>query len=193
MPETSTPSHPAGRSRPRPGLADLMILIAAVAVPFAIKRRIGAFGDEGWIRTAHNGAVWLMASLAFALMIIAARKKVVRFRRLATQPGFAACVAIATSLVVAVVTEAVHEFNRLKESKDGAYPALSKVTIAQSTLYDSLSETMPAAIASVWLTILMSGRWRFRNDAIERLSLGIGVYALTWKVLDYFLPEYNWY
>ena len=91
-----------GNDRSRLSIADGMIAVAAVAVGLVLVRQTLPINEvsPAWAGLAMNGSVLaadLLAPISFALLAIRLRPPRPPLRRLARQPGFAACLAAVTA------------------------------------------------------------------------------------------------
>ncbi len=165
-------------TRRRITLADLLILIAATALGFALlricirglgaqtlSRRAGAL-TLSYITTAETYASALMAPWSFALLVLSLRGPRLPFHRLGRWPGFIACAAAATGVAL-YVTVCL------------AQAAMGKLTLNASSVW-RITATFPIyaslMVAGAWLSLAIGARWRIETNWVGWAGriLGIG-------------------
>jgi hypothetical protein len=115
-------------------------------------------------------AVWTLALLLLELLHFRPP-----LRRLARQPGFAACCAVA--LVIVLVGSM--NFAMLEHRPTPSTPMSIKVHhYLELTLTFSHGQC-GAAVASAWLTLALTGRWRPRPDWLDRAGRALGIFWIA--------------
>lgn len=147
-------------------IADGMIAIAAVAVAMVLVRATLPIdpGSAGRGRLLMTGMMLLanfLAPLSFAIVAIRLRRPRPPFRRLARQPGFAACLAASAACVVVAILLGILRVTSPKDDAVGFWMMASYF--------------IPFAVLGAWVTLAAAGRWRRpAPGGVERLGWLIG-------------------
>jgi len=170
-------SMPASTRR-RITLLDLVILVAATALGFALlrvcitglgaqtlSRRAGA-GTAGYITTAETYASALLAPWSLAVLVLSLRGPRPSFQRLARGPGFIASAA-ATTGVALYLTLCL------------AQSAMGKLTLNPGSIWritDAFALYASLMVAGSWLSLALGARWRMETSWVGWAGriLGIG-------------------
>jgi hypothetical protein len=180
-------------------LLDMMILVAAVAVGLWLRPQNLPPGFERaieesirqhslrllalWSRLILNGepmnygffsirpmvSVWTLTLLLLELIHFRPP-----LRRLARQPGFAACCAVA--LVIVLVGPM--NIAMLDRSVDPV-PIWAKVRAYLRVALGFGHGQCGAAVATAWLTLVLTGRWRPRPDWLDRAGRALGIFWIA--------------
>jgi hypothetical protein len=103
-------------------------------------------------------------------------------RRLCTQPGFTAALAVVACAAVVLLDSGVRTlFLRVKS---GGWGPWNTARIAMADV-QMLMIAAPSAVAATWAVLAVGGRWRPERSWLDRLGLLLGVYWITW-------PEVAW-
>ncbi len=180
-------------------LRDLMIVVAALALSFwlwpiwppfvqshykDLIQRSPVLAAARFARWILNGqpmdvrnltiqpmvAIWTLTALLLELLHFRPP-----LRRLARQPGFAACCAVA--MVIALVGSM-----NLALSYNSYSPAAPFGVRVHDTLASALAfghGQCGAAVAAVWLTLALTGRWRPRPDWLDRAGRILGIFWIA--------------
>lgn len=150
-----------------------MIFVAATAMGLA--GGLAPHGRPGhrtgWQHDPVIGSVWLALALTMATLIARLRSPRPRWARLTRQPGFLASVAVAATLVVAVIS--------LGEGLVGAIAeGVGDIDRAQLfwSLGTSLNFNARYAVVTAWSIQVISCRWRPAPCWLDRLGLAMGGY-----------------
>lgn len=193
---------PTPRCRPFT-VSDGMILTAAAAVGIWLILLYDREGGSSWLGMMHHlaraatyrdlrygllefapYAQHLLLPLGFALVVVRLRRPRPSLRRLAHQPGFAACFA---ALLVAFVSIIGSLFSMAERAVlgDGYLPPSPEIFI-YSLLYDLLAYPYPApgaAVTAVWGVMLAGSMCRREPGWIDRAGRAVGACWLFTSVL----------
>jgi hypothetical protein len=164
-------------------LADGMILIAAVAAWFAVIRMTAPVkGVPPRVLVVLNLLLLVVDSLvplSLAWLAIRLRQPRPRLRRLARQPGFAACA------VIAVTTTAV--------TAVGMIPIVARIGWINPAILLLISvHGVGLAVLGSWLTLILVGCWRPSPDWFDRTGRAVGVLAILCLVTPWILQFTTW-
>jgi hypothetical protein len=180
-------------------LADGLALVAATAAGLALMRV--AFGatlamilrditylpsrpEEVLDRVATLLLVLVMSCLAtwtVAVALLVLRRPRPGLRRLVRRPGAMACLAAGVATLANLAIYLAAEGSRLAEMSNWAGPILVSSILAGT------------AVASCWLTMAASGRWRAERAWLDRLGRALGFAwlasypLLLWLAVRYFV------
>jgi hypothetical protein len=169
-------------------LFDGMVLLAILALASTAARTylvatkgLGGGSSEAWIVVLHKGGVpfALVWSIALVLMRVQAPRH--ERRRLCTQPGFTAALAVVACAAVVLLDSGAMTLFLWARGKFGPWIA-GEIAI---THINTLSMAAPSAVAATWAVLAIGGRWRPERSWLDRLGLLLGVYWITW-------PEVAW-
>jgi hypothetical protein len=162
-------------------LVDGMILVAATAGGLALTRTPLAEGFwesflgepelhlVGVIHAVLLLGLPLLLMWTFALVVVRLRHPRPRFRRLASQPGFVACVAAASAMTLCTLSM----IPLLAWSNAFSYEQIS---------LRSYTPEAGFAVAGAWLSLALGRRWRAEPGWIDRTGRGLGV---TWILANF--------
>ena len=176
------------RRRDREGtftVLDGMIVVAGLAVSLwampegwedAVRTGIGIVAK---VRTVHVAAYRASLLLVYSTPIVAAwtltvlmlrlRHRPSPLRRLASQPGFVACSAVALTLLLLGPYQA--SAASIPVQADVRFRFVRALTIKNAEC--------GFAIASAWMVLLVGGRWRPRPELTERMGQTLGVFWIA--------------
>jgi hypothetical protein len=176
------------------GLTDSIILVVAAAVGLSVNRMDWPLFLLRWSNPldAHDSIEHFLrlmmphaATMTVAMLALRMRSPRPRFRRIARQPGSAACIGALTVLLVVacwiavtVSTGRVVKFSqhvipldsRIHETAEFGYPAYphgGRVLVVWG-------DHVGFAVAGAWLAMLLTGRWRSEATWLDRLGRAIG-------------------
>jgi hypothetical protein len=178
-----------GRGGRRFHLFDSMVLIAASALGFVAARTYLGMSDGlsgatvgAWINALHTGGVPFALVWSIALVLIRVQAPRHERRRLCTEPGFAAALAVVTCAAVVLLDSGGRTlFVRAKTGAGGPWNA-ARFAMANIRM---LMIAAPSGVAATWAVLAVGGRWRPERSWLDRLGLVLGVYWITW-------PEVAW-
>lgn len=169
----------------RLSLAQLMVLVAAIAIGFA------AAGAQA--RKAKGGHQWMPGlSVVFDLiaggylfvpivcvgLIIMEKMSGKTWRRLTSQPGSVACFAIVVTTAFwfahLVVSRLIVAARMMQP------PSIDFVSI-RNHVWVYLPYSAPYSVASVWVVLALSGRWRLTRNWVDLCGVLCGLFFLTWE------------
>ncbi|WP_435018656.1 hypothetical protein TA3x_000640 [Tundrisphaera sp. TA3] len=181
-------------------LLDAMLVVAAFAAILAV-HRWNDMGTEWWtfFRNLRDRRLWswkiipeipfrlagdasfpmlILSFTVFASRLMSPRP---RWRRLARQPGFVACLAIVPAGIIGLALTII-EVNRFSAV---AYPsggllAKERLSVWLQTLSMTLAEPCGFAVAMAWSTQALVGGWRPKDDWVDRLGRVVGC---TWVAM----------
>jgi hypothetical protein len=177
--------------KPRPfGLTDAMILVVAVAAGLSVNRLNWAGFVDRWRQPidAHDSIETFLALVApqlaagtIATLVLRMRNPRPSFRRIAREPGSAACtVALAAFVVIACWVGLITAMGRSVEFSEHLTKA-GVHTYGSAALYPLSGRILVAygdriafAIAGAWLAVCLSGRWRPEPTWLDRLGRTMG-------------------
>jgi hypothetical protein len=164
-------------------LADGMILIAALAAWFALIRMTLPLGSVPprvlVILNLLFVVVDSLAPLSVAWLAIRLRQPRPRLRRLARQPGFAACAVSTLTLTTIWVT--------------GLIPKVFHIGwIRPDFLLLIAAHCVGFAVVGSWLTLLLVGCWRPSPDWFDRIGRALGVVAILCLLTPWILQITTW-
>ena len=197
------------KPNPRPfTLADLMVLIAAIAAGFPLARWIRteprkfpgfsytSFGAGNWL-----DHIWTLEPSCFAalltLTLIPLRWRGPRpsAARVIRQPGAVACLAAAGAMVAGLHADLAGE--SIRNISYSYAPGGSPLIRTNIWYWASVVRPIPLVVIGAWSALALGGRWSPERSWIDRLGRALGVFWVaaypvrllgTW--LDYWLP-YN--
>jgi hypothetical protein len=189
-------------------LLDGMFLIAATAIGFAITRAYA-------LEVLNNDltpypvlprillTIWacILATLpipvmwSIAVFLLHLRRPRTRLRRLADQPGFVACGAVALVAAIwlvglltllartvgnrsCVVTLPLFDFARFSVTMSYPGPA-NAATIYNSAYFAVSAFAISVAVAAAWLLLAVGGHWRSEPHWLDRLGRILGIYWIA--------------
>ncbi len=156
-------------------ILDAMILVAAAACGLALSRAMDGpnEGSLNWFGRTADGLVRISAVLPFlmtftpAVLLMRLRRPRPRWRKLARQPGVAACSAAMVPMVVAWLQIAYAECQPRYESffmQGGGGGRLFRDCGFHAGLW----------VLAAWLALTLSGRRRSERSGIDRLGRVVG-------------------
>lgn len=170
-------------------LRDAVVLVAATGMSLWLARlrvlpmltvRLDSAIGEGSIRAVLGALLERLPELnpllvvyAPTLVFLRLRKPRPSCRRLAVQPGFAACCAI---VLVYVTGGCLHTLGQVLSPSYG-HPIATKVhslVWVWNVLYTH-QVIAGYAVASVWLMLLLGGRWRPEPSWLDRMGRALGL------------------
>jgi hypothetical protein len=171
---------------------DGLILVAGVAVGFALVRsRFAGYWDElegttfpaRWMSIGLNASGLLLIVASSLILILRLRRPRPAIRRVARQPGAAACFA---ALVLAVGEAYIHLVFQIYRWNDLDGSVIDRLSL------DSLNPRHDTsfAIASVWLIFALGRIGRPEAGWIDRAGRFAGWCWITWGVGGLFLGFY---
>jgi hypothetical protein len=165
----------------RPSIADILIVIVAVAlgmlilraylpghdrqlrfVGTAIRDPTGLWRFHEW---AYGPASCLVVPLMAAVIVMRLRRPRPRRSRLVNQPGLVTCVAVMASLIPGLICVAV-VYHR---------PGFQRAEGFQQAWVVAIRWAYTAVIGS-WLALGLSRRWRPERSWIDRAGRALGLY-----------------
>jgi hypothetical protein len=175
-------------------LFDAMVLIAILAAASAAGRaylvatkspvatnKATELSLGTWIIALHNGGVPFALVCSVALVLI--RLPVLRHqrRRLCTQPGFTAALAVVACFAVVFLFDPVAAilFHRVKW---GGWGPWNEMNLALVHISRTLMTAAPCAVAATWTVLALGGRWRPERSWLDRLGLVLGIYWISWPI-----------
>jgi hypothetical protein len=173
------------KTRPKVTLADLMIMVAVVALGAATLRTTLRLLPFGWFPrgrltplgyvernvdflVAHGVPLLLVAS--FAVVALTLRRRAYLPRRLGRRPGFTLCAA--ASVGAAITTAWI-----------GAYHTIRGDSIAlavKDLLVFSIPASLGHAVIGAWLAMALAGRWRLIKSPLDGAGYALG---MAWVLL----------
>ena len=182
---------------------DALLLIAAVAIGLAwtkyyndCKNEYDSTYIEGerppYVRgieavlSCTIGLSHCVAVVTIVLLLLRFFGPRVRFRRLVCQPGVVAGGAVLLAVLVGMIDPAVY---RIRTN----FTDFNYANVCNLSDYFTLSSgNASLAVASAWILLGASGRWRGGNDWIDRFGLALGLFWLvigpfTWLVWNVIL------
>jgi hypothetical protein len=172
---------------------DLMILVAATAIGLALA---GSLSPGVWsfvtgstrisdrIKGGIVGLQWMMVPGTAAVLVIRLRQPRPRPRRLARQPGMAACSAATWA---ASLTGGLGLYWKLMSR---SYDIINYSITNYYSVVDA-PIVIGVAVASAWLIMAMNGSWRPEPGWIDRSGRLIGIYWLAMiPVCGWILPAF---
>ena len=162
---------------------DGMILIAAVAVGFGLIRMTLPVNDvPPKVVLIMNGMVLVVDCLtasSVACLAIRLRQPRPRLRRLAHQPGFAACTVLALTMTTIWLV--------------GHIPVIFSIGwIRPNFLALIAMHGVGFAVLGSWLTLLLMGHWRPSADWFDRVGRALGVVAIMCLLTPWILQIMIW-
>lgn len=173
------------RVRRRFTIADGMILVAASAVGLLLVREYAASlhivyrraSASRLLEVVEGVSECLAAAGMVALIPIRLQRPRPGLRRLARQPGFAACCALAAVLALGFLQGLVLVlFRDVQKAWGGTWPF-------QQLWEIGVAFRGPFAVAGAWLVLLLSGRWRAEPSWVDRLGRFLGMVWLVWPLV----------
>lgn len=162
----------------RLNLIDGMIVIAALAAWLALIRVTLPVRDvPPKVVVILNVIVMIVDSLtalSFACLAIRLRQPRPRLRRLARQPGFAACVVIAVAMTIIGVVGYVLALFRIGWIRPDVLALIAMHGVG-------------FAVSGSWLTLLLTGRWRPTSDWFDRIGRAAGIVAIMCLLMPWVL------
>lgn len=194
--------HPATRPGGVPSralrLLDIMALVAAVAIGFAISRASWMpvlFSPGSPLSHRLLGIYWLIVPyvlcLTAAVLLIQLRRPRPPFAELVSRPGMAACVAASAVIAVRLAWASAADFwgtpgrMHVEIHTPGVF-AWSMVDRAPwVTFVGGLGDRTGCAVMGVWLVLLLSRRWRAEPTWADRAGRAVGgcwlvLMAMSW-------------
>jgi len=179
------------------GILDAIILVVATAAGFGVIRARESVFAAATVFSARSGIVergtaatipFLMAwTLAF--LVLRLRRPRPRLRRLARQPGMAACVAAMPAMAYASVWTPLIaiKFGAIQRAwQKGFLPD------ARSFFFSTYGDLVAFWVVGAWLTLALGCRWRSEPNWIDRLGTILGLAWIMVKAAPYvatFLPR----
>jgi hypothetical protein len=167
--------------RRRLSIADVMIVVAAAAIGLVLVRQpFPISGRSPMSALAWSGLVLatdFLAPVSFAFLAIRLRPPRPTFRRLARQPGFAACLVVAAASVVVAGLFGIDQIL----AKGG--PHLNSESWCSLEVHSAA-----LAVLGSWITLATAGRWRrLATGGVERLGRLVGwtwlsLLAILWTI-----------
>jgi hypothetical protein len=169
------------------GILDMIVLIAATALAFGLLRFMGAngclFRTESIVpdytyraQCGYELAFPFLWAWTLAFLILRLRGPRPRLKRLARQPGMAACSAAALALAVPMLAIIISQITSSVQLK-------SEIPDDPSPLWfialDMHRRVLPrayaaAAVAGAWLVLILAGWWRPERTWIDRFGRTLG-------------------
>jgi hypothetical protein len=164
-------------------LADGMIVIAALAAWFALIRMtlpLGRYSPSVTLNLLFP-VVDSLAPLSVTWLAIRVRQPRPCLRRLARQPGFAACAVLAvTTTMIGVAGLVLNAFH------DGWIRPDIMV------LWLIAAHCVGFAVVGSWLTLLLVGCWRPGPDWFDRTGRALAVVSILWLLTSWILQITTW-
>jgi hypothetical protein len=159
-------------------ILDGMILVAAAACGLALSRAIDSpyYVSSNWFGRIADGVVRVSAVLPFlmtftpAVLIMRLRRPRPGWRRLARQPGVAACAAAMMPVVFAWLEAAYLEWDPRHESVFAA-----TLPWGPGLVFCECGYHAGVWVLAAWLALALSGRRRSERSGIDRLGRLVGV------------------
>lgn len=168
-------------SHQRITLFDMMVLIAATAVGFALARaemtyfRWGARGGSAmphvWLTDCVRVASCVPMTLMFALFTLRFRGPRPAFRNIAQQPGMAACCAAIMSVAFGVLLAIPRAAASARSGEELSIETFAIIVVNILGLGYS--------VAAAWLTLLLAVGWRPERSWQDRLGRALGAYWIA--------------
>jgi hypothetical protein len=177
-------------------LADLMVLIAVVAVSIPLMRWIKfepklPIGTGSISPSPSNWIYWfwsgepscVVATTMLALIPLRWLGSRPSASRIVRQPGAVACLAGAGAMIVGLanclISEAIF-------SNSDAPGVLGPAVQLNSWYWREALGSIPLAILGVWTALAMSGRWSPEASWIDRAGRAMGIFWVVLYPLGYF-------
>ncbi len=163
-----------------------MILVAACAVGLAGMREM----IPGWASTRLAwgvvplyGSAWI--ALACSIALIPLRLHGLRPRRglLWRQPGWLACLGVLLTIILSLAQQLLSaSVILIQRPKNPASEVMRR-------LFRDVALRVPSqvifAVATLWVILALSGRWRSEKSWIDRLGRLLGVYWIVFPLLGW--------
>jgi len=166
-----------------------MVLIAALAIGFVSARTYLEITDNlpggsvgAWSNALHQGGVPFALVWSIALVLVRVQAPRPERRRLCSQPGFTAALAVVACATVVLLDHGAKTlFFRAKSGVWGPFDAVRQVR----GIFQMFMLAAPSAVAATWAVLALGGRWRPERSWLDRLGLLLGIYWISW-------PEVAW-
>jgi hypothetical protein len=164
-----------------------MVLLAAIAIGFAAAAAQARKAKAGhqWIPGLSVvfdliASGYLFVPIVCAGLIIMEKMSGKTWRRLASQPGSVACLAIlvTTSLLFAdlIVLRLIVAARMMRP------PSIDVVSV-RNHVWIYLPLIAPYSVASAWVVLSLSRRWRLTRNWVDLCGVLCGLFFLTWEWL----------
>jgi hypothetical protein len=165
----------------RLSISDGIILVAATAVSLACVREfeslaLAMYGRQfGWARR-FQASVWAALPLTLALIPLRLRQPRPRRQLLWRQPGWLAVIAVAVSFAHLLTLVVLDEYfnGSLKARGSGFLLRTGALHIPTKS---------SCSVATIWLALALSGRWRSEKSWIDRAGRILGWYWIMYPIM----------
>lgn len=178
-------------------ILDGMILVAAVACGFALRRAMtgdygGVFEPLNWLGRNAREPLWavlpFLMTLTPAVLLIGLRRPRPVLRRLARQPGMAAC--CAAMLPMTVTLAGMAQVNWLRDPKSAGDPMVwleSAFAVAEGGALTGIW------VLAAWLVLAIGSRRRAERGWIDRLGRLVGIGWLLVLAVYFLGDDSTWW
>jgi hypothetical protein len=144
---------------------EIMTYVSAAALGISVVLDLTADGGPGQI--LHGSAVMALSGCGAITVVRMLVPRMRRGRRF-SPPGLAACLAVTFGALLNLFT-----------SWDLILTYVGPRSLVLVAMFSAVTPIAPAAaVAAVWMLLLLDGRWRFEPSWIDRLGRGLGLYWL---------------
>jgi hypothetical protein len=169
----------------RLSLAQLLVLVAAIAIGFAAAAAQAAKGGHQWVPGLSVvfdliAGGYLFVPIVCVGLIIMEKMSGKTWRRLASQPGSVACFAIVVT--TAFLFAHLIVLRLIVAARMMRPPSIDFVSM-RNHVWVYLPYAAPYSVASVWVVLILSGRWRLTRNWVDLCGVLCGLFFLTWEWL----------
>ncbi len=181
----------------KPTVLDALAMVAAVAVGLAWTRHFQSFENGSEVYPAPDDvppdffrirvfAWWILclshcvAVVTLGVLLLRLRKPRPRLRSLTRQPGAVACGAVVFAVSVAFAHFLIDRSISLIE--DQSWDGLGQ--FLYFSLYSSHNHHSGVVVASAWLLLALSGRWRREPGWIDGLGIALGIFWMVHPIFQ---------